>query len=114
MNQVDIYTDGACRGNPGPGGWGVLLKNKSNEKELFGGDLETTNNKMEMIAAIKALESLKETCQVNLYTDSKYVSQGITEWIHKWKANNFMNAKKKKVANDQQQTTVHTSSPQLA
>ena len=99
MNQVDIYTDGACRGNPGPGGWGVLLKNKSNEKELFGGDLETTNNKMEMMAAIKALESLKETCQVNLYTDSKYVSQGITEWIHKWKVNNFMNAKKKKVKN---------------
>lgn len=99
MKQVDIYTDGACRGNPGPGGWGVLLINKTNEKELFGGDADTTNNKMEMMAAIKALESLKESCQVNLYSDSKYVVDGITEWIQKWNANNFMNAKKKPVAN---------------
>jgi len=99
MKQVDIYTDGACRGNPGPGGWGVLLINKTNEKELFGGDAHTTNNKMEMMAAIKALESLKESCQVNLYSDSKYVVDGITEWIQKWNANNFMNAKKKPVAN---------------
>ena len=99
MKQVDIYTDGACRGNPGPGGWGVVLINKKNEKELFGGDIDTTNNKMEMMAAIKALESLKESCQVNLYTDSKYVMKGITEWIKKWKVNNFMNSKKETVEN---------------
>ena len=99
MKQVNIYTDGACRGNPGPGGWGVVLINKKNEKELFGGDIDTTNNKMEMMAAIKALESLKESCQVNLYTDSKYVMKGITEWIKKWKVNNFMNSKKKPVEN---------------
>ena len=99
MKQVEIYTDGACRGNPGPGGWGALLRNNGHEKELCGGVLETTNNQMELMAAIKALESLKESCQVDLFTDSKYVKQGITEWIIKWKANGFKNAKKKPVAN---------------
>ncbi len=99
MKQVDIYTDGACRGNPGPGGWGVLLRSNNREKELFGGSLNTTNNKMELLAAIKALESLNESCEVNLYTDSKYVKQGITEWIIKWKTNGFKNSKKKPVVN---------------
>jgi len=99
MKQVDIYTDGACRGNPGPGGWGVLLRSNNKEKELCGGSLDTTNNQMELLAAIKALESLKESCQINLYTDSKYVKQGITEWIIKWKANGFKNSKKKPVVN---------------
>ena len=99
MKQVEIYTDGACRGNPGPGGWGALLRNNGYEKELCGGALETTNQKMELMAAIKALESLKESCQVNLFTDSKYVKQGITEWIIRWKTNGFKNAKKKPVVN---------------
>jgi len=99
MKQVDIYTDGACRGNPGPGGWGALLRSKNKEKELFGGSLDTTNNQMELLAAIKALESLNESCEVNLFTDSKYVKQGITEWIIKWKSNGFMNSKKKPVMN---------------
>ena len=99
MKQVEIYTDGACRGNPGPGGWGALLRNNGHEKELCGGALETTNNQMELMAAIKALESLKESCQVDLFTDSKYVKQGITEWIIRWKANGFKNAKKKPVVN---------------
>ena len=99
MKQVEIYTDGACRGNPGPGGWGVLLRSKGHEKELCGGALETTNNQMELLAAIKALESLKEPCQVELFTDSNYVKQGITEWIINWKKNGFKNSKKKPVVN---------------
>ena len=99
MKHVDIYTDGACRGNPGPGGWGVLLRSNNKEKELCGGALDTTNNQMELLAAIKALESLKEICEVNLYTDSKYVKQGITEWIIKWKTNGFKNSKNKPVLN---------------
>ena len=99
MKQVEIYTDGACRRNPGPGGWGALLRSNGHEKELCGGALETTNNQMEMMAAIKALESLKETCQVDLFTDSKYVKLGITEWIMRWKTNGFKNAKKKPVVN---------------
>ena len=99
MKQVEIYTDGACRGNPGPGGWGVLLRSNSHEKELCGGALETTNNQMELLAAIKALESLKEPCQVELFTDSNYVKKGITEWIINWKKNGFKNSKKKPVVN---------------
>ena len=99
MKQVEIYTDGACRGNPGPGGWGVLLRSNSHEKELCGGALDTTNNQMELLAAIKALESLKEPCQVELFTDSNYVKQGITEWIINWKKNGFKNSKKKPVVN---------------
>ena len=85
MKQVEIYTDGACRGNPGPGGWGVLLRSDGHEKELCGGQLDTTNNQMELLAAIKALESLKEPCKINLFTDSKYVKNGITQWIINWK-----------------------------
>ena len=99
MKQVEIYTDGACRRNPGPGGWGALLRSNGHEKELCGGALETTNNQMELMAAIKALESLKESCQVELFTDSKYVKLGITEWIMRWKTNGFKNAKKKPVVN---------------
>ena len=99
MNEVDIFTDGACRHNPGPGGWGVILKSKSATKELYGGEIDTTNNQMELLAAIKALKSLKRPCRVNLYTDSKYVKQGITEWIIKWKSNGFRNTKKKPVLN---------------
>ena len=95
MNEVDIFTDGACRHNPGPGGWGVILKSKSATKELYGGEIDTTNNQMELLAAIKALQSLKRPCRVNLYTDSNYVKQGITEWIVKWKSNGFRNTKKK-------------------
>ena len=101
MKQVEIYTDGACRRNPGPGGWGALLRSNGHEKELCGGELETTNNQMELMAAIKALESLKESCQVDLFTDSKYVKLGITEWIMRWKTNGFKNAKKKPVVNAQ-------------
>tara|TARA_B100000809_G_scaffold30889_1_gene26856 strand:+ start:4067 stop:4510 length:444 start_codon:yes stop_codon:yes gene_type:complete len=101
MKQVEIYTDGACRRNPGPGGWGALLRSNGHEKELCGGASETTNNQMELMAAIKALESLKEFCQVDLFTDSKYVKLGITEWIMRWKTNGFKNAKKKPVVNAQ-------------
>ena len=101
MKQVEIYTDGACRRNPGPGGWGALLRSNGHEKELCGGALETTNNQMELMAAIKALESLKESCQVELFTDSKYVKLGITEWIMRWKTNGFKNAKKTPVVNAQ-------------
>lgn len=99
MKQVEIYTDGACRGNPGPGGWGVLLRSNGHEKELCGGQLDTTNNQMELLAAIKALESLKEPCKIDLFTDSKYVKNGITQWIINWKTNGFKNAKKKPVLN---------------
>jgi ribonuclease HI len=99
MNTIDIYTDGACKGNPGPGGWGVLLKSGGTEKELFGGEADTTNNRMEMMAVIQALEALKRPCKVNLYLDSKYVLQGITEWIHSWKARGWRTASKEPVKN---------------
>jgi ribonuclease HI len=99
MNTIDIYTDGACKGNPGPGGWGVLLKSGGTEKELFGGEADTTNNRMEMMAVIQALEALKRPCKVNLYLDSKYVLQGITEWIHGWKARGWRTASKEPVKN---------------
>ena len=82
---VKIYTDGACKGNPGVGGWGALLEINGTEKELFGGERLTTNNRMEMLAVIRALEALKRRCTVQLHTDSKYVQQGISEWIHGWK-----------------------------
>ena len=94
-----IFTDGACRGNPGPGGWGALLKYGDTKKELSGGELETTNNRMEMMAAIKALESLNRPIEVELYTDSVYVKDGITKWIHGWKARNWKTANKKPVKN---------------
>ena len=94
-----IFTDGACSGNPGPGGWGALLKYGDTKKELSGGELETTNNRIEMMAAIKALESLNRPIQVELYTDSVYVKDGITKWIHGWKARNWKTANKKPVKN---------------
>lgn len=84
--HVEIYTDGACSGNPGPGGWGVLLRYGEHEKELSGAEADTTNNRMEMTAAIKALESLKRPCKVDLYTDSTYVQKGVNEWMAGWKA----------------------------
>ena len=87
MKTVNIYTDGACRGNPGDGGWGVLIEYENVSKEYFGGELNTTNNKMELKAAIEGLKALKEPCIVNLTTDSKYVMQGITSWIDNWKKN---------------------------
>ncbi|HEY9149046.1 MAG TPA: ribonuclease HI [Gammaproteobacteria bacterium] len=99
-NLVEIFTDGACRGNPGPGGWGALLRFKGKEKELYGGEAETTNNRMELMAAIQALEVLKKPCQVELHTDSKYVLQGITEWLRGWKARGWKTADKKPVKNE--------------
>lgn len=100
MKNVVIYTDGACSGNPGPGGWGAILRYGSHEKELSGGADETTNNRMELMAAIQALESLKQPCRIGLYTDSKYVKTGIDEWITNWKKNGWKTANKKAVKND--------------
>ena len=97
---VTIYTDGACRGNPGPGGWGAILQYKGNDKELFGGVQETTNNRMELMAAIKALEALTKPCTVKLSTDSKYVLKGITEWMNNWKKKGWKTASKKPVKNE--------------
>ena len=99
MKTVKIYTDGACRGNPGLGGWGVLLVFEDQEKELCGGDVNTTNNKMELKAAIEGLKALTEPCLVELTTDSKYVMKGITEWIENWKKNHWKTANKKPVKN---------------
>ena len=99
MKQVDIFTDGACRGNPGPGGWGAILRYGDKEKELFGGERHTTNNRMELMAAIQALEALKDPCEVNLTTDSQYVRKGITEWLANWKKRNWQTAAQKPVVN---------------
>lgn len=99
MNQVEIYTDGACKGNPGPGGWGVLMRSGTHEKEMFGGELETTNNRMELQAVIEALSALKRPCAVALYLDSQYVRKGITEWIHGWKAKGWVTASRQPVKN---------------
>jgi len=99
MNKVEIYTDGACRGNPGPGGWGALLIYGDKQKELFGGEAETTNNRMELMAAIEALTNLKRSCDLTLYTDSQYVRKGITEWINNWKKRGWKTAAKKPVKN---------------
>ena len=99
MKTVIIYTDGACRGNPGPGGWGVLIEYGELSKQLYGGDVSTTNNKMELTAAIMALKEIKEPCEIILYTDSKYVLQGIEEWIHNWKKRGWRGANKKPVKN---------------
>ncbi|MEN5179280.1 ribonuclease HI [Comamonas odontotermitis] len=99
MNQVVIYTDGACKGNPGPGGWGALLRAGQAEKELYGGELNTTNNRMELMAVIQALEALKRPCDVALYLDSQYVRKGITEWIAGWKAKGWRTASKEPVKN---------------
>lgn len=99
MKKVIIYTDGASRGNPGHGGWGALLICGKHEKELCGYQAEVTNNQMELTAAIKALEELKEPCDITLYTDSKYVMQGLTEWMPNWKKNNWKTAARKPVKN---------------
>ena len=99
MKEVIIYTDGACRGNPGPGGWGALIKFDTAEKEIFGGQNNTTNNQMELSAAIEGLSILKEPCDVELFTDSKYVMDGITQWIQNWKKNNWKTSAKKEVKN---------------
>ena len=96
---VEIWTDGACSGNPGPGGWGVILVSGENRKELFGGEAMTTNNRMELMAAISALEALRRPCRVALHIDSQYVRQGITQWIHGWKRNGWRTADKKPVKN---------------
>lgn len=98
-NLVEIFTDGACSGNPGPGGWGALLRHGSREKEISGGEPDTTNNRMELLAAIMALRSLKRSCRVKLSTDSTYVKDGITTWIHKWKENGWKTSNRKPVKN---------------
>ena len=99
-NAVEIFTDGACSGNPGPGGWGAILRWRSEEKEIYGGELDTTNNRMEMMAAIQALEGLKRATNVVLYTDSTYLRDGITKWIHGWKRNGWKTVAKKPVKNE--------------
>ena len=98
-STVEVFTDGACSGNPGPGGWGAILRWRGQERELHGGEPMTTNNRMELMAAIKALETLKRPMQVDLYTDSQYVRQGITDWMRKWKKNGWKTADKKPVKN---------------
>jgi ribonuclease HI len=100
MSDVDIWTDGACSGNPGPGGWGAILRAKGVEKELFGAEPATTNNRMELMAAIAALEALSKPCAVSLTTDSVYVKDGLTKWIHGWKRNGWKTADKKPVKNE--------------
>ncbi|MBO9470969.1 ribonuclease HI [Endozoicomonas sp. G2_2] len=100
MNEpVTIHTDGACRGNPGPGGWGALLEYDGKKRELYGGESNTTNNRMELTAAIEALTALKRSCRVELYTDSTYVRQGIMQWMHNWKRNGWKTAARKPVKN---------------
>jgi ribonuclease HI len=98
--RVDIFTDGACSGNPGPGGWGAILRSGSHEKEISGGEKATTNNRMEIMAAIRALESLKTPSSVTIHTDSRYLMDGATQWIKKWKANGWKTADKKPVKNE--------------
>ncbi len=99
MDHIQIYTDGACKGNPGPGGWGALLVSGDNEKELFGGEASTTNNRMEMMAVIQALGALKRPCQITLHTDSQYVLKGMTEWLPGWKAKGWKTASREPVKN---------------
>ncbi len=98
--QVDVFTDGACKGNPGVGGWGVLLQYGARKRELCGGEAHTTNNRMELTAVIRALEALNRQCHVRLHTDSKYVQQGITEWIHAWKKRGWKTTDRKPVKNE--------------
>ena len=98
--RIEIFTDGACSGNPGPGGWAAILRSGEHEKELFGGERLTTNNRMELMAAIKGLEALKKPSAVTLYTDSKYVMDGLNQWLPRWKANGWKTADKKPVKND--------------
>jgi ribonuclease HI len=99
MKQVVIYTDGSCRGNPGPGGWGAVLRYNGHERLLHGGENATTNNRMELMAAIQALETLREPCTISLYTDSNYVRQGLTEWLPQWRRRGWKTADKKPVKN---------------
>ena len=99
LPQVEIFTDGACKGNPGPGGWGAILRSNGKERELSGGESPTTNNRMELMAAIEALNALKKPCRVQLWTDSNYVRDGITKWIHGWRRNGWKTADKKPVKN---------------
>ena len=99
MSKVEIYTDGACRGNPGPGGWGAVLMYGDKRKEIFGGDANTTNNRMELMAAIEGLKALKRPCEVHLTTDSSYVKDGIQSWMQNWKKNGWKTAAKKPVKN---------------
>ncbi len=98
--QVEIFTDGACKGNPGPGGWGALLRYKGQEREVYGGEPDTTNNRMELLAVISALETLTRPSRVRVTTDSKYVKNGITSWIYNWKRNGWKTANRKPVKND--------------
>lgn len=98
--NVEIYTDGACKGNPGPGGWGVLLRANDKEKTLHGGEALTTNNRMELMAAIMGLKALTRSCSVDLYTDSQYVRQGMTQWLFQWKKNGWRTSKKEPVKNE--------------
>lgn len=100
LKVIDVYTDGACKGNPGPGGWGALLRHGDHERELWGFDPATTNNRMELTAVIRALEALKHRCKVKLHTDSQYVQKGITEWITNWKKRGWKTADRKPVKND--------------
>jgi ribonuclease HI len=97
---IDIFTDGACSGNPGPGGWGAILRSGAHEKEISGGEKQTTNNRMEMTAAIRALQSLKKPSAVTIHTDSRYLMDGATQWMRKWKANGWKTADKKPVKNE--------------
>lgn len=97
--SIEIYTDGACKGNPGPGGWGALLRYKGIEKKLYGGEAHTTNNRMELTAAIQALLALKKASEVDIYTDSQYLRQGMTEWLAQWKKKGWRNSKKELVKN---------------
>ena len=99
VKRIEIFTDGACKGNPGPGGWGAILRMGHHEKELSGGEPGTTNNRMELTAAIRALQALKQPCEVHLHTDSRYVIDGITSWIFGWQKNGWKNAAKKPVLN---------------
>ena len=99
MHKITIYTDGACRGNPGPGGWGAILRHNNAEKELYGGEKDTTNNRMELVATIEALKALKKHCEVELHTDSTYVKNGIQQWLANWKKNNWKTASRKPVKN---------------
>ncbi len=99
LKKVEIFTDGACRGNPGPGGWGALLRHEGKEKTFYGGDKHTTNNRMELAAAIEGLKALSQPCDVTLTTDSQYVRKGITEWMANWKRNGWKTAAKKPVQN---------------
>jgi len=100
VTQIDIFTDGACSGNPGPGGWGVILRSGKHEKELSGGEIATTNNRMELTAVIRGLEALKQRSSVTIHTDSRYVMDGLTQWLPKWKKNGWKTADKKPVKND--------------